>query len=146
MFYQVTCKTWLPDQSLPSRALLALCRECSNPPRAAPPSPLRLRARAHGSSPSRLALTMLHRPSRIRTRPQSTITVLLACSLLSEFLAGHISGSPPAPLTAKQRTGLPPVDFLIRNQKSLKLGAYGQCQPRTLGRQHTQYLSLGRGS
>lgn len=47
-------------------------------------------------------------------------------SLLSEFLAGHISGSPPAPLTAKQRTGIPPVDFLIRNQKSLKLGAYGQ--------------------
>jgi len=47
-------------------------------------------------------------------------------SLLSELAAGHLAGSPPAPLSAKERTGIPPVDFLKRNHKALKLAAYGE--------------------
>ena len=32
--------------------------------------------------------------------------------ILSENIAGHVSGSPPPPLSAKERTGILPIDIL----------------------------------
>ncbi|ORY90222.1 hypothetical protein BCR35DRAFT_261594 [Leucosporidium creatinivorum] len=62
----------------------------------------------------------------LATRPiltkSSTSAVL---SFISEIVAGHLAGSPPPPLSAKQRTGIPPLDLLKQNQKALKLAAYG---------------------
>lgn len=46
-------------------------------------------------------------------------------SFISETLAGVLSGHPPLPLSAKERTGIPPLDLILRYQKSFKLSAYG---------------------
>ncbi|GAA6031884.1 hypothetical protein JCM8097_003318 [Rhodosporidiobolus ruineniae] len=46
-------------------------------------------------------------------------------SILSEIIAGHVSGSPPPPLSAKERTGFLPLDLIKQNRKALQLGAYG---------------------
>lgn len=46
-------------------------------------------------------------------------------SVLSEIIAGHVAGSPPPPLSAKERTGFFPLDLLKQNHKAIKLGIYG---------------------
>ncbi|KAM0756622.1 hypothetical protein T439DRAFT_345300 [Meredithblackwellia eburnea MCA 4105] len=46
-------------------------------------------------------------------------------SFISEIAAGELSGTSPAPLAAKERTGLPPVDLLRRYHKAVKMAAYG---------------------
>lgn len=46
--------------------------------------------------------------------------------ILSEIIAGHVSGSPPPPLSAKERTGILPIDILKKNHKAIKLGLYGR--------------------
>lgn len=55
---------------------------------------------------------------------KSTTNGIIA--FLSETIAGHLSGSPPAPLTPKQKTGILPVDIVIKNQKAFKLAFYGK--------------------
>ncbi|GAA5995179.1 hypothetical protein JCM5350_001862 [Sporobolomyces pararoseus] len=62
----------------------------------------------------------------LATRPVLTKSITSGTlSLLSEIIAGHVAGSPPAALSPKERTGIPPIDFLKRNHKALKLAAYG---------------------
>ncbi|GAA5898636.1 hypothetical protein JCM6882_000885 [Rhodosporidiobolus microsporus] len=63
-------------------------------------------------------------------------------SILSEIIAGHVSGSPPPPLSAKERTGIPPLDILKRNHKAIKLGLYGFFVSAPLG--HTLLNILQR--
>lgn len=64
--------------------------------------------------------------------------------LLSEIIAGHVAGSPPAALTPKERTGIAPVDFLKRNHKALKLAAYGETISVASGRgwNYTEIIAL----
>ncbi|KAM0793702.1 hypothetical protein ACM66B_001127 [Microbotryomycetes sp. NB124-2] len=62
----------------------------------------------------------------LATRPVFTKSCTSgSLSLLSELIAGHLSGSPPAPLSPKQKTGFPPADVVLQNKKALMLGAYG---------------------
>ncbi|KAL8286848.1 hypothetical protein RQP46_003854 [Phenoliferia psychrophenolica] len=46
-------------------------------------------------------------------------------SFFQELIAGQLAGSPPEPLTKAQRTGVPPVDWLKKNHRAVKLSAYG---------------------
>jgi len=43
-------------------------------------------------------------------------------SFIQEIAAGYLAGTPPP---AIKKTGLPPVDFIKRNQRAFKLAAYG---------------------
>ena len=43
-----------------------------------------------------------------------------------EILAGKLAGSPPEPLAKSERTGVPPVDWLAKNHRAVKLSAYGE--------------------
>ncbi|GAA5827082.1 hypothetical protein JCM11251_002235 [Rhodosporidiobolus azoricus] len=62
----------------------------------------------------------------LATRPLLTKSCTSgALSILSEVIAGHVAGSPPPPLSAKERTGILPLDVLKRNHKAIKLGLYG---------------------
>ncbi|CEQ38736.1 SPOSA6832_00206 [Sporobolomyces salmonicolor] len=63
-------------------------------------------------------------------------------SFLSEIVAGHLAGSPPPPLSAKERTGILPLDVLKRNHKAIKLGLYGFFISAPLG--HTLLAILQR--
>ncbi|GAA5859575.1 hypothetical protein JCM8547_006148 [Rhodosporidiobolus lusitaniae] len=63
-------------------------------------------------------------------------------SILSEIIAGHVSGSPPPPLSAKERTGFYLLDVLKQNHKALKLGLYGFFVSGPLG--HTLLAILQR--
>lgn len=63
-------------------------------------------------------------------------------SILSEIIAGHVAGSPPPPLSAKERTGFYPLDVLKQNHKALKLGLYGFFVSAPLG--HTLLAILQR--
>jgi len=46
-------------------------------------------------------------------------------SLISEVAAGELSGSPPRPLSDKERTGILPIDVVKRYHKALEMSAYG---------------------
>ncbi|BGO94709.1 hypothetical protein NBRC10512_007343 [Rhodotorula toruloides] len=62
----------------------------------------------------------------LATRPMLTKSLTSgSLSILSEIIAGHVAGSPPPPLPAKERTGILPLDILKQNHKALKLGLYG---------------------
>ncbi|GAA5965036.1 hypothetical protein JCM8115_005689 [Rhodotorula mucilaginosa] len=62
----------------------------------------------------------------LATRPMLTKSLTSgSLSILSEIIAGHVSGSPPPPLSAKERTGILPIDILKKNHKAIKLGLYG---------------------
>ncbi|POY71273.1 hypothetical protein BMF94_5585 [Rhodotorula taiwanensis] len=62
----------------------------------------------------------------LATRPMLTKSLTSgSLSILSEIIAGHVSGSTPPPLSAKERTGILPIDILKKNHKALKLGLYG---------------------
>ncbi|BGP28614.1 hypothetical protein JCM10296v2_000350 [Rhodotorula toruloides] len=62
----------------------------------------------------------------LATRPMLTKSLTSgSLSILSEIIAGHVAGSPPPPLPAKERTGILPLDILKQNHKAIKLGLYG---------------------
>ncbi|GAA5969297.1 hypothetical protein JCM11641_007542 [Rhodosporidiobolus odoratus] len=63
-------------------------------------------------------------------------------SVLSEIIAGHVAGSPPPPLSAKEKTGFLPLDLLKQNHKAVKLGLYGFVVSGPLG--HTLLSILQR--
>ncbi|KAK4703886.1 hypothetical protein P7C70_g2328, partial [Phenoliferia sp. Uapishka_3] len=46
-------------------------------------------------------------------------------SFFQELLAGKLAGSPPEELSKAQRTGLPPVDWIKKNHRAVKLAIYG---------------------
>ncbi|KAI5481506.1 protein of integral membrane protein, Mpv17/PMP23 family [Pseudohyphozyma bogoriensis] len=46
-------------------------------------------------------------------------------SFISEIAAGELSGQKPPPLSAKERTGILPVDLAKRYHKALKMAGYG---------------------
>ncbi|GAA5932328.1 hypothetical protein JCM3775_001194 [Rhodotorula graminis] len=62
----------------------------------------------------------------LATKPMLTKSLTSgSLSVLSEIIAGHVAGSPPPPLSAKERTGFFPLDLLKQNHKAIKLGIYG---------------------
>ncbi|GAA5838361.1 hypothetical protein JCM9279_003221 [Rhodotorula babjevae] len=62
----------------------------------------------------------------LATKPMLTKSLTSgSLSVLSEIIAGHVAGSPPPPLSAKERTGFLPLDLLKQNHKAIKLGIYG---------------------
>jgi len=72
----------------------------------------------------------LFAPSATLPSPRRpSLTAAFARSVLSEIIAGHLAGSPPPPLSAKERTGFFPLDLLKQNHKAIKLGIYGACLP-----------------
>ncbi|KAL8286826.1 hypothetical protein RQP46_004354 [Phenoliferia psychrophenolica] len=54
-------------------------------------------------------------------------------SFISEIAAGQLSGTPPPALSAKERTGVPPVDLAKRYHKAIKMALYGFCISAPLG-------------
>ncbi|BGP44628.1 hypothetical protein JCM10450v2_000442 [Rhodotorula kratochvilovae] len=62
----------------------------------------------------------------LATKPMLTKSLTSgSLSVLSEIIAGHVAGSPPPPLSARERTGFLPLDILKQNHKAIKLGFYG---------------------
>ncbi|GAA6006463.1 hypothetical protein JCM10207_004942 [Rhodosporidiobolus poonsookiae] len=79
----------------------------------------------------------------LATRPMLTKSCTSgSLSILSEVIAGHVAGSPPPPLSAKEKTGFLPLDILKQNHKALKLGLYGFFVSAPLG--HTLLNILQR--
>ncbi|GAA5878664.1 hypothetical protein JCM5296_001710 [Sporobolomyces johnsonii] len=79
----------------------------------------------------------------LATRPLLTKSLTSgSLAFLSEIVAGHLAGSPPPPLSAKERTGILPLDVLKRNHKAIKLGLYGFFISAPLG--HTLLAILQR--
>jgi len=124
-----------------------------------PPPPPRLSRTLHPcrnlSSSTTMASTAAVTPSKelnpllaaylqsLATRPMLTKSLTSgSLSVLSEIIAGHVAGSPPPPLSAKERTGFLPLDVLKQNHKAIKLGLYGFFVSAPLG--HTLLAILQR--